>query len=665
MPRVLFLILLLGVSFARADETGIEKARRQFIDFYTGRGAGFAMEDTNEATAEASKATRYAVELKPDGSWPDIDYGSKARSSWAPMQHVSRMATIAAEAVHSPDRAKLLPALHRGFAYWITTDPKCVNWWYNQIGVPKQLGICGVLLGNELTAEERAYLANVIAPRTKIGMTGQNKLWLAGNTLSLGLVFKDESMVRTAANTIWNEIRTTTEEGIQPDFSFHQHGPQQQFGNYGLAFAVEVSHWATILSDTPWKLSDDKLGIYRQYLLDGQGWISWRGLMDIGSCGRQFMPGSAASKTRNAGLAMNGAATFDREAAAAYQAFLKRNQPNAPNDLTGDRFFWRSDYFVHRTSDTFTTLKMSSNRVIGAEIVNDENLSGYHLGDGMLCHYRSGREYEDIFPVWDWRKVPGTTAAQGELPRSPKSGVKRDFVGAVTDGTASVAVLDYQRDGVSAHKAWFFNGSTVIALGSDIRSSGKDPIVTTLEQCLGQGAIRSSKGNVTVGLQPATEWIEHGGFRYTFLEPAPFTIAAGPVTGNWSRIYRNPSTPNADVTRPVFTLSLDHGRQPSSAHYAYAVTTSGTTPLARLLVNSPNLQAVQLSPTLIGVAFWSAGTFRDLTVDQPCLVLFDSEPRHIRLADPTQKLKHLTFKVGEVSRTIVLPSGGMAGSSVE
>ena len=31
-------------------------------------------------------------------------------------------------------------------------------------------------------------------------------------------------------------------------------------------------------------------------------------------------------------------------------------------------------------------------------------------GDGCTFVYRSGDEYRDIFPVWDWSKVPGTTA---------------------------------------------------------------------------------------------------------------------------------------------------------------------------------------------------------------------------------------------------------------
>ena len=42
----------------------------------------------------------------------------------------------------------------------------------------------------------------------------------------------DEKLATQARDTIASEIYTTTKEGIQPDYSFHQHVPQQQFGNY-------------------------------------------------------------------------------------------------------------------------------------------------------------------------------------------------------------------------------------------------------------------------------------------------------------------------------------------------------------------------------------------------------------------------------------------------
>lgn len=78
-----------------------------------------------------------------------------------------------------------------------------------------------------------------------------------------GLLLRDSGRLAEAAEAIWSEIAVSTEEGVQPDFSFHQHGAQQQFGNYGLAYAVNMSRWARVLRDTPWQMPPAKLSVFR------------------------------------------------------------------------------------------------------------------------------------------------------------------------------------------------------------------------------------------------------------------------------------------------------------------------------------------------------------------------------------------------------------------
>ncbi|MDI1320221.1 MAG: polysaccharide lyase family 8 super-sandwich domain-containing protein, partial [bacterium] len=455
---------------AAAPSAALSQATRQFRDFYCGTSDAFALRDTNEQPPDPDQALKQAQAIQPDGSWADIDYQSTARSGWPPSVHYMRMAAMATAAgwtaTTPAQRTALLATTHRAFAFWIAHDFQCPNWWYNEIGTPKLLGLCALLLGDELTAAERAYVTGPVLTRSKIARTGQNRVWLAGNTLMRGLLLSDEALVREAADTIWGEVRVSTDEGIQPDFSFHQHGPQQQFGNYGMAFAVEICRWGVFLRDTPWQMPPGPLAVFRRYLLDGQNWVSWRGTMDISACGRQFMPHSPRAKTTNIAMVMKLAALFDPAEAPAYRAFVARNQPGAANDLVGQRMFWRSDYLVHRRPGFAATLKFSSQRVIGAELVNSENLSGYHTADGALYLYATGDEYEDIFPVWDWRKLPGTTCAQIPPPAFQTSAVRVEFAGGVTDGRRGCAALDYRRDGVQARKAWFFGDDVVVCLGA-------------------------------------------------------------------------------------------------------------------------------------------------------------------------------------------------------
>ncbi len=670
------LVLAHAAVVSAAVSPDVARARQQFRDFYLGAHDGFEMRDTNEASPDRSRAQRFAQAVRPDGTWADIDYAGAARSGWEPAQHYTRLLAIvaAAERPATPAevRQKLLGPAHRAFTYWIQHDFQCPNWWYNQIGTPKIIGTIALLLGDDLTSEEYRYATGTSLSRYPIAMTGQNKVWLAGNTLMLGFLTGDEPVIRRAADVIWSEVQVTTGEGIQPDFSFHQHGAQQQFGNYGMAFAVETARWGRILRGTPWRLPDAKLAVFSHYLLDGQSWVSWRGAMDISACGRQFMPHSPRDKTANLAQVMQQAESFDPANADKYLAFVKRNAPGAPNDLVGDRYFWRSDYLVHRRPEFAATLKLSSNRVIGAELVNSENLSGYHIADGALYLYRDGGEYEDIFPVWDWSRLPGVTGALVPPPAFKTSRDPRDFVGGVSDGTDGVAAMDYARDGVSAKKAWFFTGDTIVCLGSDIAAKGSATIATTLNQCRLRGAVRveaDPPARVTDGGQRILEGlgaIEHDGWRYALIEPGRLHIDTGPVTGNWHRVFSNPDTPKPDVTKDVFTLWLDHGRAVAGGRYAYVITPVGVRAEARVLENSPSRQVVQLSSAKVGIVFWAAGEVtlpdgRRIGVDAPCLVLSGDDAT--RVVDPTQKRPTLRLALDGVVHAVALPAGALAGTA--
>jgi chondroitin AC lyase len=682
--QIALFLLLSGLAcrfVAGAAETPgrspeIQQIARQFRDFYMRGDDSFAMRDSNEPAPDPSDARRLAQALEADGRWPDIDYASTARSGWPPEDHCTRMVAMTAAAnrpgAAAADRTILLAAIHRAFAYWIAHDFQCPNWWYNEIGIPKTIGMTALLLGEELTDAELRYATGTSLARYPIGRTGQNRVWLAGITLMRGMLAVDEAAIRTAAETIWGEVQVSTAEGLQPDFSFHQHGAQLQFGNYGMAFAVETARWSTILRGTPWQLPPGKLAAFRSYLIEGQNWISWRGAMDISSCARQLMPHSSRTKTATIAQVMAQAASFDPSQAPAYRAYIARNRPGAANDLVGNRFFWRSDYLVHRRPVFAATLKMSSTRVIGAELVNSENLSGYHTADGALYLYREGDEYEDIFPVWDWRKLPGVTCAQFAPPEYLTAAVARDFVGGISDGTDGAAVLDYVRDGVSAHKAWFFSRDTVVCLGAGIVGTGPEPVATTINQCRLRGAVSVEAGGETRTLAAGnhtlsdTTAVEHDGWRYTVLDGGALRLDAGPVTGNWRRVFNNPQTPPADVTQEVFTLWLDHGCKPRAAHYAYTMAPIGTTEQPRVLENSATKQAVEFSGGKVAIAFWTAGEMmlpngRRIAVNAPCMVL--TAAGATRVADPTHKLTKLHLTIDGAGREILLPTGALAGTA--
>ena len=54
-----------------------------------------------------------------------------------------------------------------------------------------------------------------------------------------------------ASKSIQEELNVSEGEGIQSDWSYHQHGSQLQFGNYGLSYLEDMLRWYQILNKTP------------------------------------------------------------------------------------------------------------------------------------------------------------------------------------------------------------------------------------------------------------------------------------------------------------------------------------------------------------------------------------------------------------------------------
>ena len=261
------------------------------------------------------------------GCWTDIDYAAQDRGRWPATLHVTRMYALA-KLYRYPGNEwegsrELHKLLHSAMGWWFSNMPVCPNWWHNDIGVPKKMTSVLLMLMDELSREEIAGGLKVLE-RSKFGMTGQNKVWLAGNNLMKGLLVDDPALVAEAKRQIAEEIYVTDSEGIQEDWSFHQHGPQIQFGNYGLAYVDGISFWLRVLKGTEYAFSDEQVDIVSSLMKDGICWSVYRGVMDPSFCGRQnFIDGGTGKAYALAVAAQNMAAATDGEESRLYY-YLER-----------------------------------------------------------------------------------------------------------------------------------------------------------------------------------------------------------------------------------------------------------------------------------------------------------------------------------------------------
>lgn len=335
---------------------------------------------------------------------------------------------------------------------------------------------------------------------------------------------------------------------------------------------------------------------------------------------------------------------------------------------------------------------MSSPRVIGTEVINQENLRGAQLGDGALFLYRSAHEYDDIFPVWDWSRLPGVTAS--ERTRLLPSGKRNAgvFTGGASDGRDGVACLSYDRELAAdagkgtgrtrADKAWFFFAGRIACLGSGIASTLPGTLRTGVEQRLCTGPVMAADGaevlTLPAGMRACRDlrWAWHDGVGYVFPGGAVAAVGGAQQHGSWREVYVSGAA--ATVEREVFSLWIDHGSaaDPAAATYAYVVLPGmgadevrawSAQPDLAILANTPDLQAVRFGAE-VGAVFRRAGSLAAapggaLTVDQPCAVLVGAEGA-VTVADPSQSLPAVSLSWRGRTARVVLPDGQRAGSSV-
>lgn len=641
---------------------------------------------------DLKKLERYLSTLGNDGRWPDINYEDKKRSGWEPKSHAERILELVklyqsrqTDYYHS---SQVEEAVHRALDYWFTAEPRCLNWWYNQIGVPKTLGTAFVLFEERLTPKEKEKAIKVME-NAKFGMTGQNKVWLAGNVMMRALLQNDADLARMARDTIVSEIVTGGREGIKDDWSFHQHGAQQQFGNYGLSFVSGMSFFSNVFSGTSLAFDKQQLEIINSLIDKGFRWVLWKGKMDISSLGRQLFHHSQIHKALSLAFAAAelGGGECEESGRIARTLLQENYGDNQQISLTGHKHFWQSDYTVHRTPRWMASVKMASSRVTGVESMNGDNMKGYYMADGATYVYQQGNEYLDIFPLWDWRRIPGVTAflSDEEMPqiRSYQPRNKAAFVGGVSNGQIGVSAMEVDRAGIRAHKVWIMTDRFLLCMGAGIQADSTLTVATSIEQCHKADELwmwNGKRWQKNTGVQENVgkeQRYHHAGKGYiVWGNQLQCTSSVALRSGRWHdvmQMYRP-----QEVNGEVFSLYIGHGVAPQGASYQYLIlpdadkeqVSSFNLSDIRLIRNDESLQAVysRQDDTWWIVAYQPERVRLSsnymLQLQHPGIYMIRREGKkcHIWCTDPTQELESLGIELN--GRQISVPVAGQSGQTV-
>lgn len=535
----------------------------------------------------------------PDGTFANVAYPASYPTDFTgePRSHLSEMYGIALAYNTQGDQYKsqdLLNAYVKAWNWWYTTNPIDNNWWYRSIGYPNSLYPSFLLMADELKVNQpeafntlKSYLLAEWTPtfyaEVMSSPDGANTSDVAYYTFASAIVAGVDSIAAQTSEVLTNliAIQTTVKgEGIHPDYSFSAHtgtARQLYLGNYGKEYLGGIIRFMVISDDTSLEVPADRVTIFENLFLEGVSWIAYRNMFDHHQHGRRVIPTDGYPKSLSVlGSLIQLNTPQKAKLQEMYNWMARTDENNAINVQQGNKMFWRHDYMVHKGKNYFTTNRMSSTRVLCSESANGEGLNNYYTGSAINYIYITGQEYLEFWNDMNWRRLPGLTAPQKPLtttlptvPPTSARGLNGDaFAGGTSDGKTGVTGFKYNKVhstevNVTANKSVFYYDDYFVVLGSDVKA-GKTygvPFTTTVNQVKfkdnfivdNDGTIQNMTLDQT--LAPATSnWAYLNSIGYQFLTNTKLNFEVKTVGST-----------------PVAWMAFNHGNQPVSDKYAYAV----------------------------------------------------------------------------------------------
>lgn len=418
------------------------------------------------------------------------------------------------------------------------------NWWFWEIGAPRALMDCCVLLRGQLPADDLADYLSVVdrfCPdadrRTNsptLAETGANRTDKAVIVALRGLLGRDADKVASARDAL-SDVRdsgrnslfryTSSGDGFYEDGSFVQHDVVAYTGSYGTVLLGGAAYLLSLLAGSPWAVTDPQVSVMYEAVERSFAPVIFDGLMMDSVRGRAVSRERAGDHRDGATavaaillLATGAPADLAGRWRALAKGWLTRNRTTpfaalatlpqlalaktvlADPDIrpesrtTGSLVFADMDRVVHRRPGWACALSLSSKRISAYEAGNGENLHGWYTGDGMTYLYDGddlGQFNDGFWPTVDPYRLPGTTVdtrprddlgtGAGTSTYRPSNAVAG---GAALDGrygAAAMELIGAPGSTLRARKAWFLLDNAVVALGAGITASDGRPVETVIE----------------------------------------------------------------------------------------------------------------------------------------------------------------------------------------
>ncbi len=548
---------------------------------------------THPELALTDLAAQSVVDQLQDGKFCNIDYNEQ-EPVWGWFNHVKQLSELAGNASalikHKDD---ILKALN----LFLNNAPAHTNSWYQQVGLPRYLGRLYFLLENDLSDKTKNDLLTYIekgafahASSLLTLWTGTNLLWTVMNNVMYGVITNDLSQVPLGIEKITKELvyHHNMEYGIQEDYSFIPYPNQYYVNETPYSFTRGCAQLVYALQKTEYQIPVDALWVLGFYFVFGLWYGHRNSGYDYLTLGKAIgYPGSVDTEKLRQTMWMF--LTVDEMVCRDVMAEQFASLSYEMYSLRADKYSYTTNTYVSRQA-TFhvSCVGTGPNTVIDQNNLLDKGLSSNLFAGGATCFMANGEEYKDIFPVWDFAHIPGTTTPE-EINKNFK-GVENTYCGGFSHNDFGVLYQDINYNGVTGVTARFFIDGMMIALGAGITCDKEIPVTTNINQCW-----------QTEDLVPFGNGIYQGRMLYASLDEQQIKAESYDKEGCWSDIGCNPPKKQKGN---VCTFTIPHGTKPNEASYAYAVlpaVSKGNAEerlqeigkLVKVVQNNKNMQAIE------------------------------------------------------------------------
>ena len=601
------------------------------------------------------------------------------------------------------------------------------NWWDWEVGAPQVINDLVVLLYDDLTGAQINNYMDAVHSFTPVPYGAPTRVSNTAYIVAIrGIIIKDGSQI-TLARDAFDESGVfdyvTQGDGFYEDGSNVAHQSHPYNGAYGLTLLHNVANYIYLLDDSSWAFDEALVNNVYQWAYNAFEPLIYNGTFMDMVRGREIA--RSYSQSHNAGLrAVSAFIRLSQIApetdAVKYKQMVKEwiasntlsdffsaatlemitlgkqivNDPSyiARGALVKHKQYPNMDRIVHLRPDYGLGISMHSSRIFNYESINNENLKGWHLGDGATYLYTTDlAQYNDNYwATVDFKRLAGTTVDSS--PRADRSGQSslssRSWVGGVSAeglyGAAGMDLEGYDADGnghsLKAKKSWFMFDDEIVSLGAGISDSDGG----TIETIIDNRKIKNNGTNVLTvnGNQkssalgwnetiPAVDWIHlegnTSGSDLGYYFPGGGATVHGlreSRTGRWSAIDGREGLED-DITRNYVALWFDHGTNPQGEDYSYVVlpgktaaqtSTYQSNPDIEVLQNTEDTQAVrETNLGLLAVNFWNPGRVEYVKASQSASVMVKEGMQflEVSVSDPTHNQDQIIVELSKAATGVI------------